>query len=359
MKQFIGILLLVVSLFSSTEFEKAYKIYKDGDFAKSFVLFSNLAEDGDNDAAYLLGYMYENAEGCEASQELSARWYKISAKGYYAQGKHDTSRDIDKEKRKLYKSINKSENVQTQDTIRQLTQSLYSLKAYKANYFLPVSYRYDGKYADTNGHKAQDMETEFQLSIKFDFAANLIGLNEIYTVAYTQKAFWQLYSESAYFRETNYNPELSVIIPTAEIDDAKFIKAVKLSLAHESNGRGGVDERSWNYLSSSFYFQYASMFSELKLWYRLPDNIDYNPDLIDYMGHGHLKFMLPYEKHLLELLVRHNLSDAGAMEANYSYPVFGREDLFLYMKLFSGYGESLIDYDNYVNKVGIGFSISR
>ncbi|EDZ63591.1 phospholipase A1 [Sulfurimonas gotlandica GD1] len=359
MKQLLLMLLLAVALISSTEFEEAYKIYKDGDFEKSFVLFSDLAEDGDNDAAYILGYMYENGEGCEASEILSARWYKISAKGYYAQTKHDTSRDIDKEQRKLYNTINKSDNSETQDTIRQITQSLYSLKAYKPNYFLPASYRHDGQYANTNGHKAEDIETEFQLSIKFDFAANLLGLNEIYSVAYTQIAFWQLYSKSAYFRETNYNPEFSIKIPTSELSDAKFIKAVKIALEHESNGRGGVDERSWNSISGSFYFQYKPIFSELKLWYRLPDNFDYNPDLIDYMGHGHLRFILPYEKHLLELLFRHNFSDAGAIEANYSYPVFGREDLFLYMKAFSGYGESLIDYDNYINKVGIGFSISR
>jgi len=359
MKQFLIVLFLTVRLFGLTEFEKAYSIYKEGNYEKSFVLFSVLAESGDSDAAYILGNMYEKGEGCEASTELSARWYKISAKGYYAQAKHDTSRDIDKEQRKLYETINKSENPETQDTIRQLSQSLYSLKAYKPNYFLPISYRHDGGYADTNTHEAQKTETEFQVSIKFDFAANLLGLNEIYTVAYTQKAFWQLYSKSAYFRETNYNPEFSIKIPTAELSDAKFVKAVKLAFEHESNGRGGVDERSWNFLSSSFYFQYKPIFSELKLWYRLPDNFDYNPNLIDYMGYGHLKFMLPYEKHLVELLFRHNFSDAGAIEANYSYPIFAREDLFLYMKAFSGYGESLIDYDNYINKVGIGFSISR
>lgn len=359
MKQFFLMLCLAVTLLSSTEFEEAYEIYKNKEFEKSFILFSALAEEGDSDAAYILGYMYENGEGCEASTELSDRWYKISAKGYYAQTKHDTSRDIDKEQRKLYRTISKSENPETQNTIRQLSQSLYSLKAYKANYFLPVSYRYDGDYANTNGHEAQKVETEFQLSIKFDYTANLLGLNEIYSIAYTQLAFWQLYSESAYFRETNYNPELSVKIPTSELSDAKFVKAVKLSLEHESNGRGGVDERSWNSINSSFYFQYKAIFSELKLWYRLPDNYDYNPNLIDYIGHGHLKFILPYKKHLFEILFRHNLSDAGAIEANYSYPIFGRKDLFLYIKAFSGYGESLIDYDNYINKINIGFSISR
>ncbi|WP_294963709.1 phospholipase A [Sulfurimonas sp.] len=359
MKQYLLLLILAATLFSSTEFEDAYKLYKEKKFEQAFVLFSNLAEEGDNDAAYILGNMYEHGEGCEANPEISDIWYKISSTGYYHDTKYNTSRHLDKQQKKLYETISKSENTQTQDTIRQITQSLYSLKAYKANYFLPVSYRFNGPDTTTGEHENQKMETEFQVSIKFDFEANLFDLNEIYSVAYTQKSFWQVYADSAYFRETNYNPEFSVTIPTAELSDAKFIKSVKLSLEHESNGRGGVEERSWNSLNSTFQVQYKAIFAELKLWYRLPDNFDYNPDLIDYMGYGHLQLMLPYEKHLFKLLFRHNFVDAGAIEANYSYPMFGRKDLFLYVKAFSGYGESLIDYDTYVNKAGIGFSLSR
>ncbi len=356
-------LFLLTALFSSTKFEEIYAVYKKDDFVQSFIMFKELAEDGDYDAAYILAYMYEHGEGCKVDKELSDKWYKISSRGYYFQIKKDSTRDIDKEQRKLYESLKKSQNQETQNTIRQYTQSLYNIKAHKANYFLPVSYRHNGAYADTNEHEAQRVETEFQVSIKFDFASNLFGLDEIYSVAYTQKAFWQLYSDSAYFRETNYNPEFYITFPISTIGNTEFLKAIRVAIEHESNGRGGKEERSWNFVSSSFYFQYKSIFSELKLWYRV-DNLrgnayDYNPELVDYMGYGHLKFMLPYKKHLFEVLFRHNLSSYGAIETNYTYPLFGRKDLFLYMKAFSGYGESLIDYDNYLNKIGIGFSISR
>ncbi len=363
MKLFFIVVFLATALLSATKFEDSYEIYKAGDLEESFVLFKDLAEDGDSDAAYILAYMYEHGEGCVADKELSSHWYKISSKGYYRQTKHDSLRDIDKQQRKLYKTIQRSDDSQTQDTIRQYTQSLYSLKAHEANYFLPVSYRYEGSYADTNGHQPRAVETEFQVSIKFDFASNLLGLDEIYSVAYTQKAFWQLYSDSAYFRETNYNPEFYITVPTYSMGNIDFLKAIRIAFEHESNGRGGSEERSWNFISSNFYFQYGDIFSELKLWYRTDgkraNSYDYNPELIDYIGHGHLKFILPYKKHLFEFLFRHNFSDCGAIEANYTYPIFGRKDLFLYMKVFSGYGESLIDYDNYINKAGIGFSISR
>ena len=363
MKLFLFLFLSVTFLISSVEFEKTYEIYKDGDFKNSLVQFHNLANNGDSDAAYILGYMYEHGEGCKVDSTLSAKWYKKSSKSYYTQGKYNTSRDIDKQSRNIYKTIDRSDDPQTQDTIRQYTQSLYSIKAYKSNYFLPVSYRDGGNYAVTNGHESKEVETEFQVSIKFDFASNLLDLGEIYSVAYTQLAFWQVYSESAFFRETNYNPEIYMTIPLDSIGGTDFFKALKIGFEHESNGRGGVQERSWNRVTSSFMFQYGYLFSELKLWYRV-DNLnhksrDYNPELVDYMGYGHLKFIVPYKKHLFDVLFRYNFDNNGAVEANYSYPIFGRDDVFVYLKGFSGYGESLIDYNHNVNKVGIGLSISR
>ena len=260
-----------------------------------------------------------------------------------------------KEKESLYKSLDATDK-ETEATLKQMVNSLYNIHAYKTNYFLPLDYKYTGTYKDTNGHQAESTETQFQFSLRYDIGANLFGLNEIYTVAYTQKSFWQLYVDSAYFRETNYNPEFFVTFPMALKDDEYGLKAMKIAIAHQSNGRGSTDERSWNYVSSSFIFQYHYLFTELKLWTSWKSALEkYNPDLLDYLGYGSLKFILPYKKHLMSFKV----NSKGSMNADYSYPITKRQDLFLYIKAFSGYGESLIDYDNYINKIGIGFSISR
>jgi phospholipase A1 len=99
-------------------------------------------------------------------------------------------------------------------------------------------------------------------------------------------------------------------------------------------------------------------------------NYDYNPELIDTMGHGHLKLMVPYKKHYVSALFRNNFAGKGAVDMSYSYPLFS-DSLFLYVKGFMGYGESMISYsgnseqlgtyheDDYVEKIGIGFSLSR
>lgn len=355
---FLVTLLFVVILEASITFEDANILYKAGNYKEAFKIFQKLAKD-DPDAAYKLAYMYEHGEGCEIDKEKASHWYKVSSQTYYAEIIQSSRTEVEKEQKQLFLSLDKLQNSETEDTMSQYAKSLYNIKAHEANYFLPISYRYDSNYAETNGHQAKRSETEFQFSVKFDIASGLLGFDELYSVAYTQKSFWQAYTDSAFFRESNYNPEFFVMFPTSELNDGRLIKAVRLGVAHESNGRGGEKERSWNYLSGSLFFQYKMLFTELKLWARLPDAQDYNPDLIDYMGHGHVKFMLPYKKHFFDVKFRHNFKNKGSTEVNYSYPVFGRDDLFLYVKLFNGYGESLIDYDNHIKKFGIGLSISR
>ncbi|MDF1878934.1 phospholipase A [Sulfurimonas sp. SAG-AH-194-C20] len=355
MKFFIIISLLTSLLFAETDFEAAYRVYKSNNFEQSLQMFTHLVDEKkDYDAAYILGYMYENGEGCEVNIAKSQMYYKLSSHGYYWQNKPDPSRDIQKEYNRLYTSLDKSKSEITQKTIQQYTQSLYNIKAYGANYFLPISYRLNGNYPPTNGHEALQSETEFQLSIKYDYAVNILGFNEIYSVGYTQLSFWQLYADSAYFRETNYNPEVFITLPVQK----KYFKAIKIAFAHQSNGRGGVEERSWNFVSLSSYFQTAFFFTHLKLWHNV-FSLEYNPNLMNYIGYGEVELIFPYEDHILKIKSRNIFSKYRATEFNYSYPFIGSKDLFFYFKGFSGYGESLIDYNKRVDKIGFGFSISR
>ncbi|ABB43297.1 Phospholipase A1 [Sulfurimonas denitrificans DSM 1251] len=352
------ITLLALSLKASVTFDEANLLYARDEYKKAFEAFSLLAKD-DADAAYMLAKMYEQGEGCEKSEEKAQEWYKASAHIYYEQAKHSPLRNVQKHQKEIFKTLDRVDNNQTQETLRQFVQSLYNFKAHNANYFLPFSYRYDDNYDEVNGHEAGKVETEFQVSLKYDFAANFFKLREIYSVAYTQKSFWQSYKESAFIRESNYSPEFFVTFPTSSQDDGGFLKGIRVGVAHQSNGRGAEYERSWNYVNASLFFQYDILLCELKLWARLPDATDYNPELIDTIGHGYFRIAVPYKKHLFDMKIMNNFNSKGSIEFNYTHPVSSRDDLFFYMKFFNGYGESLIDYDNHIKKVGIGFSISR
>ncbi len=263
----------------------------------------------------------------------------------------------------IYNNIFLNENNETQATIRKYVNSSYNVSPYKANYFLPLSYRSDNNYIKIIDHNYDNpplqTEVEFQVSIKYDIVSNLFNLDEIYTVAYTQKSFWQFYATSAYFRETNYNPEFFITMPIKFNEKKYGIRAIKAGFAHESNGLGGIYERSWNYLYSDFYFQLDFVFINLKLWYAPKNYLRHNEDLLDYLGYGHVIFVLPYEKHLFKAKFRPSFKGHSAFEINYTHPVPLRDDLFFYVKAFDGYGESLIDYSQRFSKIGIGFSISR
>ena len=66
-------------------------------------------------------------------------------------------------------------------------------------------------------------------------------------------------------------------------------------------------------------------------------------------------------EHVISAMSRNNLESGfsqGAVELSWSFPLWGWPYLKWYMQYFTGYGESLIDYDQYVNSMGIGISLT-
>jgi len=279
----------------------------------------------------------------------------------YSYGNAQFRENIEKVRKGMIASLDDI-NGTSKETISAIINSSFNLRAYKENYLLPFSYRYNSDFINNGTHTSKHTETKYQVSIKYDFSSNLLGLNEIYSFGHTQRSWWQVYAKSAFFRESNYQPEFFVKIPTYTFLKKSFIKGFKISAIHESNGRGGEYERSWNRLTLSTFTQYKNIISEFELWYRLPDNIDYNPNIKKYLGYGQLKLMVPYYKNLFKLKLRTNNNlEKGSIEFTYTHPLPAKNesDLFLFIKTFNGYGESLIDYNHNINKISIGVGISR
>ncbi len=264
--------------------------------------------------------------------------------------------------------------------IERYLNSDFGLYAYKTNYVVPFAFAtkkflYWNENGIVEGSKTYDKnyEVEFQLSLKKPLAFNLLGLNESVIFAYTQKVRWQLYSPSSPFRETNYEPEVFVTFPTPEIVDKKSgLKGVRFGFVHESNGRSGLQSRSWNRFYLSTIWQSGNLFTNFRLWYRISEdkknsptdlNGDDNPDIEKFLGYGDLSISYLYGKHQIGLLLQNNLNlhgdNRGAITVDWSLPIPYAKDSFWYVKLFSGYGESLIDYNRHIDKIALGFSFSR
>jgi len=278
----------------------------------------------------------------------------------------------------------KTDNIKNYDTKQCMDDWLngnFGLKPYKPNYILPYGYRFGAnKYTSyVPSDKYKNHEAELQVSLKLNVANNIFGLHESYNIAYSYKSFWQIYASSSPFRETNYNPEMFVTFP---IDDDSVVKMTSLTLAiaHMSNGQGNIQDakipkqissysefapylknrsRSINYIYAKLGTQHDNLLVDFKVMVPyFGDDLSDNPDIMNYIGYTELQLKYFYGKSMSSLFIKGNyIVGKGALKATYSYPIY--PTIFLYVKLFNGYGESLIDYNNNVTKLSIGFSFSR
>lgn len=218
-------------------------------------------------------------------------------------------------------------------------------------------------YTWSSDYDGTESELLFQFSAKYSL------LNTGVYLAYTQKSFWQVYNtdDSRPFRETNYNPE-AFYRWTPEVKDWHYWGA-DIGIEHESNGEDVPASRSWNRLYIAPFRAKGSSLLYAKLWYRIPDDEkkypedprgDDNPDIEDYYGYGELRYSHQMgEEHLLDLMVRGNMDEGrGAVQLNYSLPSRGGY-VFWQFYVWHGYGESLIDYNDSVTRVGIGAALAR
>ncbi len=247
----------------------------------------------------------------------------------------------------------------------------FTLMSHKPNYILLGAYNSQGynpevykSHLDDPGLNVDDVESQFQISIKSPLALNLFGMMDIYG-AYTNRSFWQVYNseESAPFRETNHEPEGWLQFDT-NWEFFGFNNTVNsLGIVHQSNGRGGSLSRSWNRIYANFVVERGAFALALKPWYRIQEDIedDDNPDLTDYLGHYEIRAAYKLNDHVFSAMSRNNLEsgfEKGAVELSWSFPLGDYKYFKGYVQYFTGYGESLIDYDNYVNKIGIGISLT-
>ena len=250
-------------------------------------------------------------------------------------------------------------------------RGLWSFQPHKPNYFLI------GRYTDKVNQRPYDVyfnavndpnigldntEAKFQLSLKLKAAEDLFGRGVDLWLGYTQQNHWQVYNKdiSAPFRETNYEPEAFVSIPTDYSLLGLRGRFVNLGVVHQSNGQSNVLSRSWNRLYAQAGFEYGDNFSlTIKPWYRLPEDADDddNPHITDYLGNFEAVASYRLNKHTLSVLAR-STSDLnrGFAQFDWSFPLQGK--LKGYVQFTTGYGESLIDYNHHQNTIGIGVLLS-
>lgn len=251
--------------------------------------------------------------------------------------------------------------------------ALFAPRAYKPVYLMPATWtdqvnRRPGSPAPE--HSVSDplvlkaVEAKYQISLKTKFAHSLFGTPISLWGGYTQSSRWQLYNgaDSRPFRETNYEPEVMLVAPL-DIDMLGWkLRMASLSLNHQSNGRALPLSRSWNRIIGGLALERGDWIAELRPWVRLGESAsdDDNPDIADHVGRIEARVARYWGEHALSLQLRHSLRGGnrsrGSVQLDYVFPLAGA--LHGQLQLFSGYGESLIDYNLRQTKVGLGVTIA-
>jgi phospholipase A1/A2 len=239
----------------------------------------------------------------------------------------------------------------------------YAFMAHRSNYLLPFTYNNRPNVdpiRDATGENVLESEAIFQISQKIKLWQDVLGKDMDLWIGYTQRSFWQVYNtaDSSPFRETNYEPEALLNFRTDFPLAGMRIRTITLGFNHQSNGRSEPLSRSWNRLVGNVGIEKGDFTLLLQGWYRIPESAedDDNPDIESYMGYGELWGYYLWKKHRLGVMLRNNLrfsDNRGALQLEWSFPLVRRVSG--YVQFFTGYGESLVDYDHSVNRIGIGF----
>ncbi|MFN7141272.1 MAG: phospholipase A, partial [Limisphaerales bacterium] len=190
-------------------------------------------------------------------------------------------------------------------------------------------------------------------------------------LAYTQTSLWDLDAPSAPFFDSSYKPE--VLYAWEELlgggPDEMYRFDLQFGVQHESNGRDGPDSRSLNiaYVRPTFVFGPETSLQltiQPRAWVYVAD-LDDNPDLAEYRGYGDLRVIVGWKRGLqLSTIGRLGETwDHGALQFDLTYPMmrffYSNFSLYLHAQYFTGYGESLLRYNEKSSAFRVGFSMYR
>ncbi len=263
---------------------------------------------------------------------------------------------------------------------RLASDSPYVMLPHRPNYVLPLSYQ--GRPSDREQNRVlqhytgdpdaereagnDHLEAVFQLSIKYRLSEGLLGKFSSIDVAYTNRSFWQAYNGdiSRPFRETNHEPELIFSWQPQN----KWIDYFSLAINHQSNGQTSSMSRSWNRVIAQVASVSSTGIYSTRIWWRLPEESkadpfdpadNDNPDIDDYMGNGEFTYIYVMGNHNISTMLRNNLNpdkNRGAIEIGWTFPL--NRKIKGFVQYFNGYGESLIDYNRYQERIGVGIKLS-
>ncbi len=220
---------------------------------------------------------------------------------------------------------------------------------YKDNYFTVGTTPFR-KPTSTNS------DVKFQISLSIRLTNAVLPWNSFLFLFYTQKTFWNVFQNSMPMHDLNFNPGIGWSKPF--FNKGRYAGKLTMLVEHESNGRDGLDSRSWNRVS--FYGSTIIddwLMVHAKFWIPIIDG-ENNRDILKYCGiyQSGVVVTTPNKKFSFGLtMVKRsgwNLNFNTILEA--IWKVHEKSNLNLFAQYYNGYGESLLDYNQFHSRLRVG-----
>ena len=223
---------------------------------------------------------------------------------------------------------------------------------YKDNYFIfgpPIGYK----------PTKENTNIKFQISISQKLTRSTLPFGTYLYLFYTQKVFWNVLENSMPMTDLNFNPGVGLAKPLFVKN--RFIGKVFFILEHESNGRDGDASRSWNKVSFGANIMIdPNLMVNGKVWIPIVDG-GYNRDILDYSGIYQVGMQFFSKNRRFNGSI--NLTKRRGWNLNYNttielaYRLWARDNQFLFLQYYNGYGEGLLEYNKFHSQLRVGIVI--
>ena len=248
--------------------------------------------------------------------------------------------------------INEKTDKQIADSIRAELDNRPYFSLYKDIYFVGGTVL-GGKPTQYNS------DVKFQISFQQRLTKSVLPWNSYLYLFYTQMAMWNVFERSLPFHDLNFNPGIG--ISRYIIMKNRLIGKATVMIEHESNGRDGEASRSWNKVT----FGYAAVIDPrlevyAKTWIPIIDG-QQNKDILKYNGifQTGAQYISANKRWVADVtfVKRQGWNLNFNTILNVGFRLSRKENQFLMLHFYDGYGENLLDYNKYHMRLRVGLLI--
>lgn len=223
---------------------------------------------------------------------------------------------------------------------------------YKDNYFI---------FGPSVGPKAtkQNTNIKFQISVSQRLTRTTLPWGTYLYLFYTQKCFWNVLENSMPMTDLNFNPGIGLTKPLFVKN--RYIGKLTFMIEHESNGRDSIQSRSWNRVAlAANVFVTKNLMVHGKIWAPIVDG-ENNRDIVDYCGFWQAGVQMVSDNRRfsggITMVKRKGWNLNANIIVDLSYRIFKRDNQFLFLQYYNGYGEGLLEYNKFHSQLRIGLLI--